>query len=130
MRLDGTPTFLKPGRPGVDAPPMSDLSRLLDDLYATSGTATEEPPRAPDWSSQEALDEVFASWVPGPDADAAAAQRSLVAAATTEALIDAPVDDGWLLETEPVVPDEPVVAPTRWSPSDDDILPRRRARRR
>lgn len=112
---------------------MSDLSRLLDDLYAMSGTesdtstvATEEPTRAPAWSSEEALDEVFSSWVPGPGDDASSAQRSIVADLHIEPPVEPPVVDDWLHETEPVA----VVAAPRWSPSDDDILPARRVGRR
>jgi hypothetical protein len=102
----------------------------LDDLYATATPTTDEGLRAPEWSSAEALDEVFASWVPGPSDDAPAAQRSVVAEATTETMIEMPADDGWLVETEPVAAPEPAMAMARWSPSDDDILPTRRARRR
>jgi hypothetical protein len=113
---------------------MSDLSRLLDDLYAMSGTeadtsavATEEPTRAPAWSSEEALDEVFSSWVPGPSEDAPSAQRSIVAAVDVEAPVEAPAVDAWLQETEPVAV---AAGLPRWSPSDDDILPARRPSRR
>lgn len=113
---------------------MSDLSRLLDDLYAMSGTETdtdtvtaaEEPTRAPAWSSEEALDEVFSSWVPGPGDDAPATQRSMVAATRAEPTVEQPAVDAWLLETEPIAPLEPAVLAPRWSPSDDDILPGRR----
>jgi hypothetical protein len=123
---------------------MSDLSQLLDDLYAMSGTesdsatattttattapaatATEEPTRAPAWSSEEALDEVFSSWVPGPSDDAPAAQRSMMADVGGELPVEPPHVDTWLQETEPV---EAVLVASvpRWSPSDDDILPARR----
>src|SRR4051812_36488816 len=37
------------------------------------------PASAPSWSSEAALDEAFATWVPGPTADAHAAERSIVA---------------------------------------------------
>jgi hypothetical protein len=113
----------------------ADVSRLLDDLYAAPALPeTQEPTRAPEWSSAEALDEVFASWVPGPGDDAPAAQRSIVAEVRTEPVVTALADDEWLHGTEPVLPDpEPVgVAPVlaRWSPSDDDILPSAGRRRR
>jgi len=121
---------------------MSDLSQLLDDLYALPGTDADEAPaaptRAPEWSSEEALDEVFGSWVPGPGDDATAAERALVASAIEAAAVDAPTVDEWLIDTEPSLPEpagahEVVAAPfataaLRWSPSDDDILPRKRAR--
>jgi hypothetical protein len=42
---------------------MSDLSRLLDDVYGTGGNG-QAPPQ-PEWASEEALDEAFANWVPG-----------------------------------------------------------------
>lgn len=41
---------------------MSDLSRLLDDVYGTQGN---EPETQPEWASEAALDDVFANWVPG-----------------------------------------------------------------
>jgi hypothetical protein len=49
---------------------MSDLSRLLDDVYNSSAAAAE-----PAWSSDSALEDVFADWVPGPPAEAPAAER-------------------------------------------------------
>jgi hypothetical protein len=115
---------------------MSDLSRMLDDLYALPDSdddvVTEEPQtRAPEWSSAEALDEAFASWVPGEADGSTAFERSMVAEApaTLAEALHVDVDD-WLTETEPVA--APVVtALRRWSPSDDDILPaRRRSRNR
>lgn len=100
---------------------------MLDDLY-TDETLT----RAPSWSSEEALDEVFASWVPGPSEHAGATERSMVAGSGDEvAFIPTPTMDEWLLETEPVAAPPVVAGPARWSPSDDDILPaKRRSRRR
>jgi hypothetical protein len=140
---DGT-EFLKPPDRDVDASDMSDLSRMLDDLYALPSTdgddgAQPELAKAPAWSSDEALDEVFSSWVPGPTDDVTSTQRSLVADAAIEPLTIAPAVDDWLLETAPA-PDpqpEPVVEPVAtaapirpWVPSDDDILPRRARTRR
>jgi hypothetical protein len=52
---------------------MSDLSRLLGDVY-NSGPQGAEPP----WSSDTALDDAFADWVPGPPADASPAERSFL----------------------------------------------------
>lgn len=98
---------------------MSDLSRLLDDVYRD-----ETPTRAPSWSSDEALDEAFSSWIPGPGAEASAAERAIVAGATDEVAFEPVLTlDEWTLES-PVLIDRP-----RWSPSDDDILPARKRRR-
>ena len=107
---------------------------MLDDLYALPDTdgadgdvVTEETPtRAPSWSSEEALDEAFSSWVPGESEGATAFERSIVdhGPATLAEALHVDVDE-WLAETEPVP--EPVLAGLpRWSPSDDDILPARR----
>ena len=107
---------------------------MLDDLYAlpdtdTDATTDETPTRAPEWSSAEALDEAFASWVPGESDGTTAFERSLMeeeapAPATLAEALHVDVDD-WLTETEPVP--EPVATGVRpWSPSDDDILPARR----
>lgn len=54
---------------------MSDLSRLLEDVYR-SGPAAPAAPAAPSWSSDSALDDAFADWVPGPSDDAHAAERA------------------------------------------------------
>jgi hypothetical protein len=99
---------------------MSDLSQLLGDLYAD-----ETPTKAPSWSSDEALDDAFSSWVPGPSDDAPSAERSIVADSWAEQPVEAPEAETWLAETAPAV--EPVAA-LRWSPSHDDILPARRGR--
>jgi hypothetical protein len=125
---------------------MSDLSQLLDDLYALPGADTDadadEAPaatRAPEWSSEEALDEVFASWVPGPGDDASSAERSIVSEVHDAPVAEVPPMDTWLSDTEPTTAASfeelaPVVTLTpmtlRWSPSDDDILPRKRGPRR
>ena len=121
---------------------------MLDDLYAvpdgdtdtdtdTDVVTYQTPTRAPSWSSEEALDEAFSSWVPGESDGTTAFERSLAEdvgapATLAEALhVDVDVDD-WLSDTEPLPEPELVVAGLRrWSPSDDDILPaRRRARGR
>lgn len=113
---------------------MSDLSQLLGDLYADENPV----PKAPEWSSDEALDDAFASWVPGPAEGSTATERSLVA----DALDDEPTgvgpaaDDDWRAMTAPAMPvpnvDEPTTSAAflRWSPSDDDILPSRGAKAR
>src|SRR4051812_9536605 len=126
---------------------MSDLSRMLDDLYAlpedgdvvTDDTPTEAPTKAPAWASAEALDEAFSSWVPGQPDGASAFERSMLDDVEDvfdgDAEPDGTDDDAndaveqWLAESEPVP--QPVRAGVpRWSPSDDDILPSRRGRRR
>lgn len=102
---------------------MSDLSQLLGDLYAD-----ETPVRkAPEWSSDEALDDAFASWVPGPAEGSAAAERSIVAAALDDTTCaPAPVaEDDWTSMTAPAP-----LAFVRWTASDDDILPTRHAKAR
>jgi hypothetical protein len=114
---------------------MSDLSRMLDDLYAVpegdDDPVDETPTRAPAWSSEEALDEVFDSWVPGANEDAPAREWSLVGAASGEVAVAPSAElDTWRQETEPVAEAPVVVGPARWSPSDDDILPARRRGRR
>jgi hypothetical protein len=82
---------------------MSDLSRLLDDVYRAPASRSE-----PAWSSDSALDEVFANWIPGPAAPAPEPARTEVR-------------------------DDPVVVPTTvvpaWSRSADDILPDKATRR-
>jgi hypothetical protein len=114
---------------------MSDLSQLLGDLYADENPV----PKAPDWSSEEALDDAFASWVPGPAEGAAAAEHSIVAGALDHvaAPVAPVVDDDWAAMTAPAPLPSPVMddgAMTesfmRWSPSDDDILPSRGAKAR
>jgi hypothetical protein len=118
---------------------MSDLSQLLGDLYAddTPSTAPSQPAeelatRAPAWSSEDALDEAFATWVPGPSDDAPSAERSIVAGAfdtrPAPAPAPAPEDDDWRRDTAPALESPTVHA--RWAPSDDDILPARRTRKR
>ena len=112
---------------------------MLDDLYALPDTdpdtdvvTDETPTRAPAWSSAEALDEAFASWVPGESEGTSAFERSMAEhepPATLAEALHVDVDD-WLTETEPVPAPAPVAAGLRrWSPSDDDILPARRRSR-
>src|SRR5688500_2948761 len=70
---------------------MSDLSRVLGDLYGGEETAAVEPavssfrPTAPEWADEDRLDEAFASWTPGPPADAPAAEREM------SVVVDAPM---------------------------------------
>ena len=73
---------------------MSDLSRLLDDVYNSSTPAAE-----PSWSSDAALEEVFADWVPGPPADASPGERAFseeTGAHGIEHLLDDDDDDDQL----------------------------------
>lgn len=70
---------------------MSDLSRVLGDLYGDN-EPTNEPSTyratAPEWATDERLDEAFASWTPGPPADAHAAEREM---SEMSVVVDAPV---------------------------------------
>src|SRR5688572_2467691 len=105
---------------------MSDLSRMLDDVYASPDSgdvATDAFPtdelatddfttRAPEWSSAEALDEAFSSWVPGPAEGATALERSMVDESVEMSFVTEPEVDQWLDETEPVAP-APVIARPR-----------------
>jgi hypothetical protein len=127
---------------------MSDLSRMLDDLYTLpeedtfapaedtflpedTFTPEDAPTRAPVWASTEALDEAFASWVPGEPDGASALERSMLAEPEDEDEDETepvPVHDDveqWLVESEPVLELVSAVM-AGWSPSDDDILPARR----
>src|SRR5687768_3770722 len=109
---------------------MSDLSRLLGDVYGPEPEtpATDEkapvdaPPGAepaqattlsgalPAWAEETVLDEAFANWVPGPPTDASGAERGMLSD-----LASRPGDDvspttvaprpGTLAEAEPGAPD-------------------------
>jgi hypothetical protein len=79
---------------------MSELAAMLSDLHDGSPTdlphrqqpeTAREPFRTklPDWASEEALDAAFADWVPGPQLEASAAERSLFSDLTE--LADAPL---------------------------------------
>ena len=93
---------------------MSDLSRLLDDVYR-SGAST---PAAPAWSSDDALEEVFADWVPGESEGASAAEQAFAQLADPDPEYE-PVERGMdqldaLVEAAASmtpVGDEPVDAP-------------------
>lgn len=112
---------------------MSDLSRLLDDVYGTSDEpastprATETVGAVPDWFSDAA---------PEADADHFSVVPDPVEA--LEAILDLGVaEHGSEVAGRPepalvVAPDPtPVVAlPPTWTPRDDDILPARSTRRR
>ncbi|HEV7888594.1 MAG TPA: hypothetical protein VGO92_13635 [Acidimicrobiales bacterium] len=68
---------------------MSDLSKVLGDLYGGDNEPSATPPRdfrpsAPEWADEERLDEAFAGWTPGPPADAHATEREMAV------VVDAP----------------------------------------
>lgn len=76
---------------------MSDLSRVLGDLYGESeqaaAPASSFRPTAPEWADDERLDEAFASWTPGPPADAPAAEREMSVVVDAPIVPDARMDD-------------------------------------
>ncbi|MDP8992605.1 MAG: hypothetical protein M3N31_06095 [Actinomycetota bacterium] len=148
-----------------------DLSKLLGDLYDAEKTAAPpggdqseddrpadehpadhrgDPPTAsaldtsagPEWSDEAHLDEVFASWTPGPPSDAPAAERAMGDPDASDPRRDAPlpqpraeapvgaepgseVDEGGSEQgtSEPA-------QPLRWVRAHDDVLPHRRGGRR
>jgi hypothetical protein len=104
---------------------VSDLSRLLGDVYGASSTpsddvdaadattpmpapALDDPPAppveaagtgpaAPGWADEQVLDEAFAEWVPGPPADASAEERGMLADIEPAETVAEPIDiDAWL----------------------------------
>lgn len=111
---------------------MSDLSRLLGDVYGASSTppdddaatdatapvatpALDDPPAppveaaapgagpaAPGWADEQVLDEAFAEWVPGPPADASAEERGMLADIEPAETVAEPVDIDAWLGTEVV----------------------------
>lgn len=133
---------------------VSDLSRLLDDVYGDSSVDDAQtppdspPPRAPlaglpDWAVDSVLDEAFADWVPGPPVAAAAAVDGATdqsahatdptgaghhaTTAGTDGHTAAPIPRSAfsdLASPAEVVPE----APHSWSREDDDILPTGRRR--
>jgi hypothetical protein len=61
---------------------MSDLSKVLGDLYGGEGEPSATPNRnfraeAPEWADEDRLDQAFADWTPGPTADAHPAEREM-----------------------------------------------------
>ena len=110
---------------------MSDLSRLLDDVYGEQGASADvappEPTPAltglPDWAMDSVLDEAFADWVPGPPT---VATDAFDADPTFERVIGHPHRPAFGEPTgEPAARQE---AATSWTRTDDDILPTRRGR--
>lgn len=62
---------------------MSDLSKVLGDLYGADDQPSAAPPRnfraeAPEWADEQRLDDAFADWTPGPDAHAHALEHEVV----------------------------------------------------
>jgi hypothetical protein len=66
---------------------MSDLSRVLGDLYGGAGDADQRPSvaparnfrdaTAPEWADDEHLDQAFENWTPGPPPEAPAAEHAM-----------------------------------------------------
>ncbi len=93
---------------------------MLGDLYEADedDPSPSSPPPAnqllgagPEWADEALLDQAFASWTPGPPANAPAAEREMAEPAADN--LDNP---------GPVVPLES----RPWTAADDDVLPRRR----
>jgi hypothetical protein len=138
---------------------MSDLSRLLDDVYEPAATE-----HGKGWTSDEALDNAFSNWVPGPSEDASETEKSLFAGAQAPAtgvatdLVDGdsddrsrpdPSDPGAGRDTSTSTPaleqtdptgqewasavstpaEDSTPTPAVWLPIDDDILPAQGSRR-
>ncbi|MCU1486326.1 MAG: hypothetical protein JWN67_3072 [Actinomycetia bacterium] len=100
---------------------MSDLSRLLDDVYRTT-----PPAPTPAWSpGTAALDEVFSNWIPGP----APAPVDEPGAAVVEEIEVLPEPTAPLAADVDLRAPQPHRAGLVWSIADDDILPPKRARR-
>ncbi len=129
-----------------------DLSKLLGELYTAEHddpVVEAEPARdpdpldtsaqdlsgpdlsAPDWADESRLDEVFASWVPGPPPDAPSAEREMASWSHPDSSGE---PDAELRPASQAVPDaaEDLGADRvrSWTRSDDDVLPYRRCRRR
>ena len=125
---------LKRAVAAADAGSVSDLSRLLDDVYGGPGAPVDPTPPAPraplvglpDWAMDSVLDEAVAGLVPEPvtapvqavgavDAPAEHLERAL-GTSRRSAFSD--------VAAEPV----PVAAAVEWCRADDDILPARRTK--
>jgi hypothetical protein len=77
---------------------MSDLSKVLGDLYGGDDEPSVAPPRnfraeAPEWADDDRLDEAFSSWTPGPPPEAHAMEREMSFVIDTPALPAAHLDD-------------------------------------
>lgn len=115
---------LKSSVAGADEPFVSDLSRLLEDVYGDSGAHVDAAPSAatqagdglPEWPLDPSPDGDPSDWLLGPQTDAAGGPVDRLDATT-----GLPVPSG---------PDEVVDRPTTveahaWRREDDDILPNR-----
>lgn len=117
---------LKSSVAGADEPFVSDLSRLLEDVYGDSGAHVDAPSAAtqaagdlPEWPLDPSPDGDPSEWLLGPQTDAAGGPVDRLEATT-----------GLLV---PSGPDEAVDRPTTveahaWRREDDDILPIRGAK--
>lgn len=129
---------------------MSDLSRLLGDVYGTGPAEKDavEPTDAPvadapSWADESLLDEAFADWVPGPPSDAPADERAAltdlaagpapepvgaqpVPATLAEAL---PAEAEWFFDVpaEPVAAETPVAEPVADADTAAPVVPWQRA---
>lgn len=88
---------------------MSDLSRLLEDVYRRSQEPASPVPSQPDpvaesgpspaapanpsWSSDDTLESVFADWVPGPTEAAPAVEHAIFAELLAETEAPTPISD-------------------------------------
>lgn len=121
-------------RTAADAGSVSDLSRLLDDVYGGPDAPVDTTPPAPaaqpvglpDWAMDSVLDDAFADWVPGP----ATAPAEAVGApgAPAEHLERAPGTSRRSAFSDVSAATAPVAAVVEWCRADDDILPARRAK--
>ena len=89
---------------------MSDLSRLLDDVYR-SGPSTPAPPA---WSSDSALDEVFSDWVPGEPEGATPAEQAFVD-------FEPPGTDDTLQQLDALVQQAAALEPDITDEDEDDV---------
>ena len=77
---------------------MSDLSRVLGDLYGPDDQPSVAPPRnfraeAPEWADEQRLDEAFADWTPGPPPEAPAMEREMAVVIDTPPVPAARLDE-------------------------------------
>jgi hypothetical protein len=75
---------------GDDAPandaPADDAPATFDEAVPLRAVA-----KLPEWADEDVLDQAFAQWVPGPPADAPAAERSMLTELATDTPVSAPV---------------------------------------
>ena len=101
-----------------------------------SARSEREASAAPDWSNETRLDQVFASWTPGPPSDAPAAEREIAYSGLADSMDEARLRAEAEPEAGPVMGNAAEAAEPSagdglsWSRSDDDVLPYRRDRRR